>query len=37
MVASVWVGVGGAALALAGKKPDLRKVALKILTKGKPI
>lgn len=37
MVASVWVGVGGAALALAGKNPEMRKAALKLLTKGKPI
>nr|WP_144925597.1 hypothetical protein [Paenibacillus bovis] len=36
MVASVWVGVGGTALALAGKKPEIRKSALKLLTKGKP-
>ena len=37
MVASVWVGVGGAALTLAGKNPEMRKAALKLLTKGKPI
>ncbi|SDQ81080.1 hypothetical protein [Virgibacillus salinus] len=37
MVASVWVGVGGATLALAGKNPEMRKAALKLLTKGKPI
>ena len=36
MVASVWVGVGGAAFALA-KNPEMRKSALKLLTKGKPI
>ncbi|MBU8791363.1 hypothetical protein [Oceanobacillus caeni] len=36
MVASVWVGVGGTALALAGKNPEIRKSALKLLTKGKP-
>lgn len=34
MVASVWVGVGGATLALA-KNPEIRKSALKLLTKGK--
>jgi hypothetical protein len=37
MVASLWVGVGGAALTLAGKNPQMRKAALKLLTKGKPI
>lgn len=36
MVASVWIGVGGAALALSGKNPEIRKSALKLLTKGKP-
>lgn len=36
MVASVWVGVGGAALAFA-KNPEMRKSALKLITKGKPI
>ncbi len=36
MVASVWVGVGGAAFTLA-KNPEMRKSALKLLTKGKPI
>lgn len=36
MVTAVWVGVGGAALALA-KNPEMRKSALKLLTKSKPI
>ncbi|MDW7614822.1 hypothetical protein SC499_08775 [Peribacillus simplex] len=33
--APLWLGVGGAALAL--KNPEMRKAALKLLTKGKPI
>lgn len=37
MFASVWAGVGGVALVLAGKNPEMRKAALKLLTKGKPI
>ena len=37
LVASVWVGVGGAALTLAGKNPEMRKAALKLISKGKPI
>ncbi|CDO04296.1 hypothetical protein BN988_02850 [Oceanobacillus picturae] len=36
MVASVWVGVGGAALTLA-KNPEMRKAALKLISKDKPI
>ncbi|EJQ37534.1 hypothetical protein IEI_05830 [Bacillus wiedmannii] len=35
MFASVWLGVGGAALAL--KNPEMRKAALQLLTKGKSI
>ncbi|MDM5296368.1 hypothetical protein QUF81_25120 [Peribacillus simplex] len=31
--APLWLGVGGAALAL--KNPEMRKAALKVLTKGK--
>ncbi|PYZ95995.1 hypothetical protein CR205_16610 [Alteribacter lacisalsi] len=34
MFASLWVGVGGAALAVAGKNPEVRKAALKLLNKG---
>lgn len=37
LVASVWVGVGGAALTLAGKNPEMRKAALKLISKSKPI
>ncbi|WP_233713289.1 hypothetical protein [Lederbergia citri] len=37
MVGLVWVGVGGGALALAGTNPEVRKAALKLLNKSKPI
>lgn len=35
--ALVWVGIGGGALALAGKNPAVRKAALNLLTRGKQI
>lgn len=37
MFASVWAGVGGVALVLAGKNPEMRKAAVKLLTKDKSI
>lgn len=36
VIALVGAGVGGVALALGGKSPELRKIALNLITKGKP-
>lgn len=33
----VWLGIGGTALLLAGKNPEMREAALKILGKGESI